>query len=382
MRPRCVLVTGATGFLGMELLVRLIEQEDTRVIALVRAADRSQARERIAGVLARLYQEPPNLDGRLLAVPGDVTVETLGLSLADLRTIRASVTSVAHCAGAISFDLHPDEAFNINALGTARMLDLACSCSRLEQFLHVSTAYVAGDKRGSFREIDLDRGQRFHNSYEWSKFSAEHVVGQASASLPTLIVRPSIVVGDRRSGWTPNFNVIYWPLRAYARGLVSELPVDPDGLVDIVPVDYVADACAHLVRHPDLRGRLSLVAGQHVMTNAELGELAAAWFGVSRPRLAPGAALPKLDEIRLFRPYFEVHTRFDDRRARQLLEPTGIQSSPVADYFPALMGYAERSAWGKRPLTRDAALAGAARQNSWCPGSLLNGCDAQPDWAH
>lgn len=355
----CVLLTGATGFLGMELLVRLIEREDTRVIALVRAADRAQARERLENVLGRLYEQPPDLDGRVFAVPGDLTRDDLGLSASDRRTIRTSATTVAHCAASISFDLQADDAFNINALGTARTLDLADSCSRAERFVHVSTAYVAGDKRGSFREIDLDRGQGFRNSYEWSKFSAEHLVGQASERMSTLIVRPSIIVGDRRSGWTPTFNVIYWPLRAYSRGLVDELPVDPDGIVDIVTVDYVADALVHLLGLSEARGRVNLVAGDRAVTNRELAELACGWFGRKPPRLAQGARLPDLDEARLYSPYFDVTTRFDDRRARELLEPAGIRPGAVPEYFPAIMKYAERTRWGKRPMTREAALATA-----------------------
>ena len=70
-----------------------------------------------------------------------------------------------------------------------------------------------------------------------------------ASDLPLVIARPSIVVGDRYSGWTPAFNVIYWPLRAFARGMLDEVPANPDGVVDVVPVDYVADALVHLL-HP------------------------------------------------------------------------------------------------------------------------------------
>jgi thioester reductase-like protein len=363
----CVLLTGATGFLGMELLARLLEREDTSVIALVRAADREQARERLGEVLARLYDQPPELDGRLLALPADVAVDGLGLAAADRRTIRASTTAVAHCAASISFDLEADAAFNVNALGTARMLDLAASCNRLERFVHVSTAYVAGDTRGTFGEDDLERDQGFRNTYEWSKFGGERLVEQAAGALPTVVARPSIVVGDRRSGWTPVFNVIYWPLRAFARGLLTRLPVDPDGIIDVVPVDYVADALVHLLENPEIGGRLHVVAGEHAVTAAELTALACAWFERPAPQLEPGAGLPDIDEARLYRPYFDVASRFDDRRARSCLAPAGIVASPIAEYFPALMGYAERARWGKRGLTREAARAQPCTADSGAP---------------
>jgi long-chain acyl-CoA synthetase len=358
----CVLLTGATGFLGMEVLTRLIEREDdVSVIALVRAADREQARDRLDRVLARLYDDPPALDGRLLALPGDVALDDAGLSAADRRTICASATAVAHCAASITFDLPAEEAFNINALGTARLLDLAAGCPRLERFVHVSTAYVAGDTRGTFAETDLDGGQGFRNSYEWSKFSAERLVEQAAVSLPTVVARPSIIVGDRSSGWTPAFNVIYWPLRAFARGLLGgELPVDPDGIVDVVPVDYVADALIHLLEHTEIDGRLNLVAGEHASTNAQLIELACNWFGRPPPPLVRDARLQDADEGRVYLPYFDVASRFDDRRARASLAAVGISSSPLPEFFPAIMGYAERARWGKRHTTREAAALAAA----------------------
>ena len=359
MNGGCVLLTGATGFLGMEVLTRLVEREDVCVIALVRAADREQARERIDAVLARLYDDPPALDGRLLALPGDVALDGAGLSAADRRTVCASATAVAHCAASIAFDLPAEEAFNVNALGTGRMLDLAADCGRLERFVHVSTAYVAGDTRGTFAETDLDAGQGFRNTYEWSKFSAERLVEQAATSLPTVVARPSIVVGDRSSGWTPVFNVIYWPLRAFGRGLLGELPVDPDGIVDVVPVDYVADALIHLLERPELDGRLNLVAGEHASTNTQLIELACDWFGRPRPPLVREAELPDGDERRVYLPYFDVASRFDDSRARTSLAAAGISASPLPEFFPAIRGYAERARWGKRHMTREAAALAA-----------------------
>ena len=360
MNGACVLLTGATGFLGMEVLTRLIAREDVSVIALVRAADREQARDRLDAVLAQLYDDPPALDGRLLALPGDIAVDRAGLSVADRRAVCAATTAVAHCAASIAFDLPADEAFNINARGTGRMLDLAGDCPRLERFVHVSTAYVAGDTPGTFAETDLDGGQGFRNTYEWSKFSAERLVDRAAASLPAVVARPSIVVGDRASGWTPAFNVIYWPLRAFGRGLLGgELPVNPDGIVDVVPVDYVADALIHLLEHPEIDGRLNLVAGEHASTNAQLIELACRWFGRPPPPLARDARLTDAEEGSVYLPYFDVASRFDDRRARTSLAGAGISSSPLPEFFPAIMGYAERARWGKKHMTREAAALAA-----------------------
>lgn len=357
---RRVLLTGATGFLGMEVLVRLLEQDDTEIIALVRAADREQASERMRGVLARLYEEPPDgLGQRLVAIPGDVAAEDLGLTGRERRQITSTTTAIVHCAAAISFDLPLEEAVAINTTGTQRLLDLAADTDRLTRFVHVSTAYVAGRTQGTFSEGDLERDQVFRNTYEASKYEGERRVSERADSLPLVVARPSIVVGDRRSGWTPAFNVIYWPLRAFARGLLDDLPVDPRGVLDVVPVDYVADALVHLLDRTEIAGRLHLVAGRKALTNADLITLACEWLGRPPPRLHAAAQLPNVDEAQTYLPYFDVATRFDDQRARELLGSAGIETASFADFFATIVAYAERAKWGKRTLTREAAMVSA-----------------------
>jgi thioester reductase-like protein len=352
-----VLLTGATGFLGMEVLARLLAHDNVEVLTLVRAADRDQARDRTNAVLRRLYEDPRDLGSRLIPLHGDVASDGLGMRPADRRLIAGTTDAVIHCAARVSFGLPREEALNVNAAGTARLLKLALCMRRLERFVHVSTAYVAGHTRGTFGEDDLERGQEFRNSYELSKFEAERTLARCSAELPMVVARPSIVVGDRHTGWTPSFNVIYWPLRAFARGIIRDLPVDPEGIVDVVPVDYVADALVHMLECRDVCGRLHLVAGECALTNGELIGLACRWLGRPAPSLHKTAAIP--DEARAYLPYFDVQTSFADARARSTLSPQGIQTSPLPSFFTALMRYAERTHWGKRPSTREAAAKAA-----------------------
>ncbi|MGI8803057.1 MAG: SDR family oxidoreductase [Solirubrobacteraceae bacterium] len=348
-----VLLTGATGFLGMEVLVRLLEEQpDSEIIALVRARDREGAAARVDTVLAQLYDNPPpGAAARIRALPGDVSTEGLGLSAADRRVLIDETTSIVHCAASISFDLPLEESRTINTEGTKRLLALAGELADLRRMVHVSTAYVGGRHRGTFGEDDLDVGQEFRNSYEQSKFEAELEV--MASDLPLVIARPSIVVGDRHSGWTPAFNVIYWPLRAFARGMLDEVPANPDGVIDVVPVDYVADALIHLLRHSEPTGAINLVAGRQAVTNAHLIGLACRALGRPAPRINNDAAM--IEEASAYLPYFDVATRFDDRRARSVLEPAGIATDELEAYFPAIIDYAQRARWGKTPLTREGA---------------------------
>jgi long-chain acyl-CoA synthetase len=360
MKPP-VFLTGATGFLGMEVLARLLEKGDREVLALVRAPDTAAAQGRLDGVLAKLWRDPAPYAGRARAVAGDVTQPSLGIAAGERAAVAEEAGAVLHCAASISFDLPLEEARQINVEGTREMIGFAREAKalgRMDRFVHVSTAYVAGAHAGLFGEDQLDAGQEFRNTYEQTKWEAEHVVNDATDLAPA-IARPSIVMGESTSGWTPAFNVLYWPLRAFSRGLFNEVPAHPERHVDVVPVDYVADALVHLL-DTDESGVVNLVAGRDAATVDELIGLAAAAFDRERPPVVPpgsaGTGSSHADDQgAVYFPYFDMEVVFDDARARALLGPAGIKCPRLADYFPVLMDYANRAKWGKLALTREEA---------------------------
>src|SRR4029079_7866451 len=100
-----------------------------------------------------------------------------------------------------------------------------------------------------FREDELEVGQSFRNPYERSKFEAELALRSEGADLPLQILKPSLVVGDSPTGRTSSFNVLYGPLKAFARGGIRAIPARRDSPVDIVPVDYLADRAHALAPH-------------------------------------------------------------------------------------------------------------------------------------
>ena len=347
-----VLLTGATGFVGMEVLGRVIRDTDRNVVALVRAADDGVAQDRLDAVLATLLapEERPRR-GRVRAVAADLEQPDLGLSPIARDRIAGSIGAVVHCAASISFTLALEEARQINVGGTRAVLALASEAHRrgcLDRFVHVSTAYVAGDRAGRISEHDGDVGQGFRNTYERTKLEAEHAVHDSG--LPASIVRPSIVVGDSVTGWTPAFNVIYWPLQAFARGLFPTVPADPEGHVDVVPVDTVADALLELVRGPLRTGTFHVAAGDDAPSGAEFATMAADAFDATPPRFVKLGEDPQA-ELRAgpLVPYFHVRSTFDCTRSAELL---GVSAPPLARYFPALMRYARDARWGKTPVPR------------------------------
>src|SRR5829696_6126678 len=186
MKPP-VFLTGATGFLGMEVLARLLEAGDRQVVALVRPGASASAEERLDAVLAQLWRDPEPYRDRVRVVAGDVTRPGLGMEPTERTALAEEVGAVLHCAASIAFDLPLDEARKINVEGTREVIGFARECKalgRLERFLHVSTAYVSGRHGGTFSEEELDAGQDFRNTYEQTKWEAEHVVLEADDLSP------------------------------------------------------------------------------------------------------------------------------------------------------------------------------------------------------
>jgi thioester reductase-like protein len=370
-----VFLTGATGFVGMQLLARYLERSERRVFALVRGADDREAELRMQRTLLGLFGPAHQYAERVVVVRGDVTRPGMGIA-GGLDWLAEQVGEIVHGAASVSFDGELDAMRAINVDGTARVLELAERSHELGSLRHmsyISTAYVAGEHAGCFSEDELDVGQSFRNTYEQSKFEAECLIERAHRHLPITTFRPSIIVGERGSGWTCSFNVLYWPLRAFARGTYMALPARGDAPVDVVPVDYVADAIFALSQAPEARGaRFHLTAGMHASTVGEVVGLATAFFKRPVPHLLEPAfyrravhplLLRSLDErsrralvrSEIFFPYFAMQVGFDNRRTRVSLRGCGISTAPLESYFERLVQFALAAEWGKRRVSRWAA---------------------------
>src|SRR5437764_8498464 len=153
-----VLLTGTTGFVGMELLARYLERTDRDVVAIVRAADDEAARRRLDAVAANLFgYRAGRYGGRVRAVAGELTAPRLGLPLGRWERLAGEASTIVHGAASVSFALSLEEARETNVEGTRRVLELAARARDLgvlEHYAHISTAYVAGTHAGEFSERD------------------------------------------------------------------------------------------------------------------------------------------------------------------------------------------------------------------------------------
>ena len=273
---KTVLLTGSTGFLGSELLKRFILL-DYDIKLLVRANSNINPEEKIKQLLARPGLDTPVLQlGRVQVFEGDITDINLGLNENTFHELSNSVHEVFHCAAATKFSgLTRKDLLTTNYTGTNNIIKF-CISGRKKHLHYISTAYVAGEKKGIVYEDELDDSHGFHNHYEESKFLAEASIHRYASthSLNYTIYRPSIIIGDSKTNYTMNFDSIYLFSRTLfllkrrfkSKAKNSELtmsppleklsldklngnvhmpiriPANPDATLNLVPIDYVTCA--------------------------------------------------------------------------------------------------------------------------------------------
>jgi long-chain acyl-CoA synthetase len=367
-----VLLTGATGMVGRELAVRMARTPGTRVICPIRAASDQDAERRLSETLARMPHQPLSAEARsrMSAIRGDITEPRLGLDAARWEALAAEVTRIVHGAANVSWSMPLDEARRINVGGTMELLrlaDAAAARGTLRAFDYISTVMVAGKRKGVVGEEELDESAGFWSTYEQTKAEAERLVRSKNGSLPVSIFRLSMVIGDSRTGHTSAFNVMYWPLKMLSRGVFWIVPADPNGIVDVVPVDFAADAIEALSADPAQRGKsFHIAAGpDDCCTVAEFLNAAVDILAIRRPILVNpslflaivrpllytitwGKARESLKKGRVYLPYVAYRTRFDVSQARAGLAPHGLKPPHVRQYLPTIIAYAKEVDWGAR----------------------------------
>ena len=364
-----ILVTGATGFLGERLLQELLQRHPDAMLALlIRDKPGLTGRQRADAIV------PEGDRARVQVFSGDVGRPQCGLNDEDYQRLTAETTRVIHSAATVRFDHTLEEARAINVEGTRRLLDFAAGAPKLRSLAYVGTAYVSGERNGLVLEDELAVGQRYRNTYEQTKAEAEALVrsriGAGPGSLPGVILRPSIIVGDSQTGVTSSFKMMYWPLKVYSRGLWRTVPGYADAVLDIVPVDFVAEAVAALAFDDAAMGStVHLCAGPRgSATIDEIARRAAEYFHAKparyvNPRLFFAVVRPLLHAFLWGRKrrvllsgaaycdYFTMRMQFDTTNAVRLLAPHGLFPPPVLDYLDQLFRYCVASDWGRKTIS-------------------------------
>ncbi|MFL5270687.1 MAG: SDR family oxidoreductase [Anaeromyxobacteraceae bacterium] len=357
-RGQVVLVTGWPGFIGRRLVQALaagLDRARDRVVLFTRERHAEAGRAELAAL---------GVEGEVLE--GDVTRMHLGLAGAEYKRLVADVTHVWHLAALYDVAADLDRIRAVNLEGTRTMLELARTARGLQRFNHFSTAYVSGDREGVILEEELDLGQRFNNPYERSKFEAERLVRRAMAEIPATVYRPSIVVGDSRTGEIDRFDGPYYLailLVASPLGMPLPLPGRGTAPLNVVPVDFVVDAALSIGGNPAAAGKTVHLVDPSPLSARTVYELVAKRAGktlppVSLPHQAVEAllGLPLLE--RLARPHRNA-IRLVNRLAiyncanqLALLGGTGVRCPPITSYLDRLMDFVQTH-FSATPPTRD-----------------------------
>jgi thioester reductase-like protein len=346
-----IFFTGFPGFLGSELLPRVLERSpDAEAVCLVQPKFADLARTRAIEISAA----HPHVAGRIRIVDGDITQPDLGPDNA--RELAPDVVEIFHLAAVYDLSVGRDFAMRVNVDGTRHMLDFARACPRLRRFQYVSTCYVSGRYSGVFTEDHLEEGQRFNNFYEETKYLAEVEVQRAMrGGLPVTIYRPSVVVGDSRTGATQKFDgpyfVIQWLLRQPKLAL---LPVVGDATryeFNVVPREYVIGAIDHLSRRDDTAGAVFNLADPAPLTvDGTIQALAkATGRTVMRIPLPLTVAKAAIDWVPGVYPlmripssavdYFVHPTRYGTEKTRAALAGSGVDCPHLAEYAARLVEF-------------------------------------------
>lgn len=334
--PKHILLTGSTGFVGKQLL-RLLVQQGHHVYILVRhKLGKSPA--------ARLEQLLDGADAKQVTViPGDLAQPEAGISADDLARLDNRIDTVIHSAALVRFDEElADELEQVNVEGTRSLLALAKRI-RARRFYQVSTAYTCGLQEVAREELHPLTGP-FHNPYERTKCHAEHLVMQAAADeFHTAIFRPSVIIGDSRTGLADTALTIYGfirGIRVFARKIKKALPnqrfriaADPLATQNVVPVDYVCQAIAAAV-HQEVQGGIYHLTNPNPPTNRQVFSSILRRLSLNPDfihidkhlrdeEMAPEETL--LNElVATYRVYLYHYAAFEDRNTRALLRQQGL----------------------------------------------------------
>ncbi len=272
-----VLVTGATGLIGGEIVRRLHTISAGKIWALVRPKANADAPTRFLERMARSGESiGSDINTHVEALPGEITAPMWNLAADDLDVVTSSVDVIIHCAADTSF-LGDKSVQSTNVAGVSNLIELAGRCLRKPLIVYMSTATNSG--KMTHRSLTEDEGCRpdndHHNEYTRSKAVAEQML--RASGLPVLTLRPTIVL----SAGIPDRDFaqqILWFVPLLKK--LSCLPVDPASRVDVVPIDYVVEASLRLLQTPHRRfDCYHLSAGaRHATMLAEANEFVASYY--------------------------------------------------------------------------------------------------------
>ncbi len=341
-----VVVTGLPTLLSRRIAERVLDAKGARVVAIVRSKFREAARSWLDAL-------PPESASRVTLLDGDAAAMDLGLSGAEFKRL-ASEADVIHHAAQVSY-LGVDDKFAeaVNVRATREALELARAASHLRAFVHHSIASVSGDRRGLVLETELDAGQKPRNIVESTKLRAEKIVRAAAKDVPVVILRPTTVVGDARTGDVDRLDGPYLLVLLMLTAppdFALPLPTEGNALLHMVPVDYVARAAVLIGRDARAVGQTFHIVDRNPHTVREAVEVLARAAGRAAPRGFIPANLgravlrtPGLERFvkspRAFLDQLATPVQYSSRNTDAILAGSGLTPPSFASYAETMVSH-------------------------------------------
>jgi thioester reductase-like protein len=365
-----IFLTGSTGYIGAHVAANLLRDYGAALNVLVRARDVSEAEGRLWQAL-QLHLEFPQfhefLQTRVRIFRGDLTEPGFGLGRDEYDRLVHTTDSVIHCAASLNRKSEKS-CLNVNLRGTLAVLTLARQAEHyhgLRRFSQVSTVAVAGKRQNEVvtedKSIDWERSD--YDPYARTKKFCEHMMRVLLPETPTTIFRPSIVLGDSRYAETTQFDMV--KAFVFLAGLPA-LPFRPTDKIDIVNVDFVAEAIAtlHQKERPE-HDTYHLSSGVGSQTFREITKALAGAQAKRAPVFVPAAERPFAGSVnflanrkgaiaksaslmKVFMPYLTWNTVFDNTRVTREL---GKKPMPFSQYCYPLLKFSRENnfAYSYRP---------------------------------
>jgi thioester reductase-like protein len=374
-----IFLTGSTGYIGAHVAANLLRDHGAALNVLVRARDAGEAQGRLWQAL-QLHLEFPQfyefLQTRVRVFRGDLTEPGFGLDRDEYDRLVHTSDSVIHCAASLNRKSEKS-CLNVNLRGTLEVLTLARHAEHyhgLRRFSQVSTVAVAGKRQNEVvsedRSIDWERSD--YDPYARTKKFCEHMMRVLLPETPQTIFRPSIVLGDSRFAETTQFDMV--KAFVFLAGLPA-LPFRPADKIDIVNVDFVAEAIStlHQKEHPE-HDTYHLASGTGSQTFRQITGALAAAQNKRPPVFVPVAERPFAGSVnflasrngpvgksasllKVFLPYLVWNTVFDNTRVTKEL---GKKPVPFSEYCYPLLKFSRENDFAYRYRPWPAAAGGTA----------------------
>lgn len=359
---RCTLVTGfASSFLATRLVTKLLREEPHQRLCCV-VPPKFGARARTL-----VDELDPRDRGRVELLEGDAAAMDLGLSGREINALAERVQVIHHCAAVTYLGIDRRAAERVNVGATREVLELAELATGLERLVHWSTASVSGARRGYVLEDELEAPSGFRNAIEETRFRAERIVRDASAHVPTTILRPTVIVGDSRTGEIDRFEGPYLLVLLMLNAPVDlrvPLPGRGDVPLNLVPIDYVIDAGYAIASDPRSLGRTFHLVDPKPLTARRVFELIAKAAGRPMPRgflpanlataLLRTPGLERFAQVPLaFLEQLATEVVYDARGTTELLTGRGLSCPSFEEYVDVLVQYVRTQHNERRARARE-----------------------------